>query len=317
SGVYLGWTVYNSAGTKVTSGSCGYYSLGTLPADSYTLVFTAGGASGTYNINIEQPQSFAVTLPLAITTNAVNGVTTQGAGDFEDAASRDIYTFSVPSGGESLLMDVSACPSSGVYLGWTLYNSAGTKVMTGSCGYYSLGTLAADTYTLVFSSGGAAGPYTVNIEPPQSFAASLPLVVAASTINGATATGAGTFETKASQDIYSFTVPTGGESLRMNVSSCPSSGIYLGWTLYNSSGAKVTSGSCSYYSLGTLAAGAYTLVFSAGGASGTYAINIEPPQTFTATLPLTLTPNTINGSTATGAGTFETKASQDIYSFTV
>jgi hypothetical protein len=317
SGIYLGWVLYNSSGTRVTSGSCSYYALGTLAAGAYTLVFSAGGASGTYNVNIESPQTFSATLPLTLTPNSINGVATTGAGNFEDVASQDIYSFTVPTGGEALVMDAYSCPSSGIYLEWTLYNSSGTRVTGGSCSYYTLGTLAAGAYTLVFSAEGMAGPYSVTLEQPQTFTATTPLAVTANTVNGAAATGAGNFEDKASQDIYAFTVPTGGQALNLDVFACPSSGIYLEWMLYNSAGTRVTSGSCSYYTLGTLAAGAYTLDVDAEGMSGSYSLNMEAPQSFSVTTPLSVTAGTVNATATTGAGRFETAASQDIYAFTV
>ena len=62
---------------------------------------------------------------------------------------------------------------------------------------------------------GLAGPYTLNLFAPQTFSVTTPLTVGSGTVNGAAVAGAGTFETTASQDIYTFAVPTGGQTLNL------------------------------------------------------------------------------------------------------
>ena len=317
----LGWKLINSAGTTVTSGSCSYYNLGTLAAGDYKLVVSAGGLTGTYAVNLEMPQTFPVTTPLAAANGTVGGSAVAGAGNFETVASQDIYTFTVPSGGQVLNLNVAACPTANYStpLAWKVLDSAGVTVKSGACSYYSLGTLAAGDYKLVVSAAGMAGPYTLNLEPAQKFAVTTPLAVSANTVNGTTVSGAGKFETTVSQDIYTFTVPSGGQELNLNVGTCPTANYStpLGWKLINSAGTTVKSGGCSYYNLGTLAAGDYQLVVSAAGMAGTYVLNVELPQTFAVTIPLSANNGTLNGAAVAGAGAFETVASQDIYTFTV
>ncbi|HEY3871923.1 MAG TPA: VWD domain-containing protein [Actinocrinis sp.] len=318
----LEWFLDNSSGSEVDSGYCGYSSLGTVAAGSYVLKFEAEGVAGTYAFNLDVAQSFAVTVPLKVTGNSVNGTTTTGAGDFEDGASQDIYTFTVPSGGQTLSVDVSSCPkdSNGLTdLNWYLDTGSGSEVDSGYCGYSSLGTVAAGSYVLKFEAEGVAGTYAFNLDVAQSFAVTVPLKVTGNTVNGTATTGAGDFEDTASEDIYTFTVPSGGQTLNIDVGSCPTSGGIddLEWRLYNSSNSEVDSGYCGYFGLGALAAGSYALRFYAYGLAGTYTINLEAPQTFTVTTPLTVSANTVNGTATTGAGDFEDAASQDIYTFTV
>jgi hypothetical protein len=317
----LTWKLLNGAGTTIASGYCNFYPLGTIAAGDYRLVVNAGGLAGTYALNLEAPQTFAATTPLVVTANAVNGATATGAGRFETAASQDIYTFTVPAGGQALNLSVAACPTANYAtpLNWKLLDAAGTTVTSGYCNFYPLGTIAAGDYRLVVNASGLAGTYAVNLEAPQSFPATIPLAVGADTVNGATATGAGRFETAASQDIYTFTVPAGGQILNLNVAACPTANYAtpLSWKLLNGTGATVANGYCNAASLGTVPAGDYRLVLSAGGLAGTYTVAMVPSQSFAATLPLAVTANTVNGTAAAGAGTFETSASQDIYTFTV
>src|SRR5581483_8820880 len=96
-------------------------------------------------------QSFAVTVPLAVTGNTVNGTATTGAGNLETSASQDVYTFTLPAGGSALNINTAACPTSSYVtdLSWKLVNGSGTTVASGYCSWYSLGTLAADSYRLI------------------------------------------------------------------------------------------------------------------------------------------------------------------------
>ena len=315
------WRLTTTAGASVANGNCGFYSLGTVAAGDYQLTVDAGGVSGTYTLDLVPSQAFAVTLPLAVTAGTVNGTATSGAGNFENVASQDVYTFTVPSGGQSLSLNLGACPvvNNRMPASWTLLNSAGTKVASGVCTFYNLGTLVGDTYQLVLNAGGGAGTYTVNVEASQYFPVTMPLTVTGNKVNGTATPGAGTFETSASQDVYTFTVPSGGQTLNLYLGSCPTvkSSTPASWKLLTSSGTTVASGFCNYYNLGNLAAGSYQLVLNAAGIAGPYALTVEAAQTFAAALPLAVTADTVNGKATTGAGRFETVASQDVYTFTV
>jgi hypothetical protein len=137
--------------------------------------------------------------------------------------------------------------------------------------------LAAGDYRLVLNAGGLAGTYTLNLETPQTFAATVPLSAGNGTLNGAPAAGAGRFETVASQDIYTLTVPASGSARTLVTSNCPTANFStpLGWKLLDGTGATVKSGGCGSYSLGTVAAGSYRLVVSANGMAGPYAVTLQ------------------------------------------
>ncbi|MGW2836946.1 VWD domain-containing protein [Streptomyces sp. NPDC001493] len=318
------WTLRTSAGRTAASGICDDAALGLVAAGEYTLTVRGPGVVGSYALDLEAPQSFATTVPLSVTENTLNGTGTVGAGVFEDGASQDSYTFTVPAGGLPLALSLRSCPVSNTYSSgtWTLRDAATQSVVGsgyGGCSYGDFGTLAAGSYQLDVAANGTAGPYTLDLLSPQSFATALPLTARANTLNGASVPGAGAFETGASQDIYTFTVPDDGRVLNLGVSACPTASYStpLHWKLLSAAtGTVLANGGCSYTNLDPLAAGAYRLVVSAGGLAGGYTLNLEAPQSFTAAFPLAVSPDRLNAETATGAGRFETAASQDVYALT-
>ncbi|WP_041540316.1 VWD domain-containing protein [Catenulispora acidiphila] len=320
----ISWTLATAAGHTTASGVCLDRDLGLVAAGQYTLTVRGPGLVGPYTVNMEAPQSFTATLPLAVTANTLNGTATTGAGVFEDGASQDMYSFTVPTGGKQLAVSLRSCPASDNYSPgtWKLLDAATQTVVHsgyGGCSYADFGTLPAGSYTLLVAANGTPGPYTLDLLSPQSFTATLPLTTTANTINGTATPGASDFETGASQDTYTFTVPTDGQFLDLDITACPTAGYStpLRWKLINTAtGASAANGNCSYSSLGPLAAGGYQLLVSAGGVAGGYALNLEAPQSFAATFPLAVSPNVVNGAAATGAGRFETVASQDMYTLT-
>src|SRR6201999_4078271 len=84
----------------------------------------------------------------------------------------------------------------------------------------------------------------VTLVPAQTFSTALPPAVSGGTINGTAVAGAGTLENTGSVDVYSFTVPAGGQRLNVNVDGCPASSMagYVSWTLMTSAGRTVDSG---------------------------------------------------------------------------
>jgi hypothetical protein len=136
--------------------------------------------------------------------------------------------------------------------------------------------------------------------------------------NGVPAAGAGNLETAASQDHYRFTL-TAGQSVLVNVLSCPDT-FYLAWALVSeTTGATVSSASlCTPQEVDNLAAGNYRLQVSPDSRhAGTYAMQVllvPPPQVFSVSLASPV--NISNGVPAAGAGNLETVASQDRYKFT-
>ncbi|NUP53854.1 MAG: VWD domain-containing protein [Catenulispora sp.] len=318
------WKLTTSAGRTAASGYCDARSLGLVAAGQYTLTVRGPGVVGSYTLNLEAPQTFAAAVPLSVTANTLNGAATTGAGVFEDGASQDVYSFTVPAGGQQLALSLRSCPSSDNYSpgSWTLVDAATQSVVHsgyGGCSYADWGTLPAGSYNLIVSANGTPGSYTLDVLAPQTFAVTLPLVATANTVNGVSVAGAGTFESGASQDVYTFTAPAGGQTLNLAMSACPTQSYStpLRWKLVSTAtGATTATGGCSYANLGTLAAGGYQLVVSAGGVAGGYALNLEAPQVFASTFPLAVSPGVVNGAAATGAGRFETTASQDVYTLT-
>jgi hypothetical protein len=88
--------------------------------------------------------------------------------------------------------------------------------------------------------------------------------------------GAGTLETKASRDLYTFTVPAGGQSLYLDIQNCP---YYGEWNLTSDgTGAQIDTGQCSYgdKQINNLPAGNYTLDFhGTREALGTYSFEVR------------------------------------------
>ncbi|NEA60455.1 hypothetical protein G3I60_41415 [Streptomyces sp. SID13666] len=275
-------------------------------------------------VSLVPAQTFSAALPLSVSSGTVNGTAVAGAGTLENTGSADVYSFTVPTGGERLNLNLGSCPAAGQSAGvrWTLQTSAGRTAASGYCDAAGLGLLAAGQYTLTVRGPGVVGSYSLNLEAPQSFAATVPLSVTANTLNGTATTGAGMFEDGASQDVYAFSVPAGGLPLALSMRSCPVSDNYSpsAWTLRDAATQSVVRsgyGGCSYADFGTLPAGSYQLSVVANGAPGPYTLDLLSPQSFAATLPLSTSANTMNGVSVPGASTFETGASQDVYTFTV
>jgi hypothetical protein len=156
------------------------------------------------------------------------------------------------------------------------------------------------------------------VQPSQVFNTALPLTVTNGTVNGSAAAGAGNLETKASEDMYRFTVPAGGLALSAGPGSCPTVGP--DWQIVNEASGERLAGDtgCRFTSLGTVPAGSYRLIVRPySGDTGTYTFAVQPPQVFTTTLPLSVSNGTINGAAAAGAGNLESRAAQDVYRFTV
>jgi hypothetical protein len=147
---YLQWTLKNTTtGTTAGSGYCfaGNKELDNLPAGAYVLEWTGtNNASGPYAFQLMPVtvDAFDVTLPVSVS----NGVPGAGAGNLETVGAHDQYRFTVPAGGQSVLLHLNTCPS---YLQWTLKNT--TTGTTAASGYgfggdKQLNSLPAGAYVL-------------------------------------------------------------------------------------------------------------------------------------------------------------------------
>ena len=169
---------------------------------------------------------------------------------------------------------------------------------------------------------GVVGPYTVNMEAPQSFTATLPLAVTANTLNGTATTGAGCSRTARRRTCTPSPSRPAASSSRSSLRSCPASDNYSPgtWKLLDAATQTMVHSGYERVLLRGLRDAASQLLHAARRGqrhAGPYTLDLLSPQSFTATLPLTTTANTVNGTTTPGASDFETGASQDTYTFTV
>ncbi|MDQ1294879.1 MAG: hypothetical protein QG608_2764, partial [Actinomycetota bacterium] len=91
----------------------------------------------------------------------------------------------------------------------------------------------------------------ISLVVPQNFTIGTTAMVS----DGVPAAGAGRIETRASHDIYSFTVPAGASEY-LDLRTCPRG---LAYTVYTAAKAKIRSGTCTGAELTDLAAGTYTI----------------------------------------------------------
>ena len=295
--IYVGWSgspnnsglanwqiVNDTTGAQITSSI--YASdkqVDNLPAGTYRLeVSPFTGQTGPYGLQVfpvPAPQTFAVG---AASFTVTNGAPAAGAGNLETKASKDIYTFTVPAGGQSIYVGWSGSPNNSGLANWQIVNDTTGARITSSI-YASdkqVDNLPAGTYRLEVSPfTGQTGPYGLQVFPvpaPQTFA-----VGAASftVTNGAPAAGAGNLETKASKDIYTFTVPAGGQSIYVGWSGSPNNSGLANWQIVNdTTGAQITSSIyASDKQVDNLPAGTYRLEVSPfTGQTGPYAFQVRP-----------------------------------------
>jgi hypothetical protein len=270
------WSLVDEAtGRPVTTGLCGGYRTGALPAGDYRLDVDQGTPrhAGSYVLDafaVPPPDTFDVTLPLTVADGTVNGTAATGAGRLETKASADAYRITVPTGGQVLSVEPSACPAT-AYLQWEFVDAAGRRLADGLCSFTSAGLVPAGTYRLLVTPlDGRTGTYRLSVRAAEAFTATLPLTVSDGVVNGTPAAGAGRLEAAGAQDVYRFTVPAGMESLAVGRVACPGGG-YLWWELTEeTTGRQVRQGGCSLTEVRVTAGTTYQLAVSplAGGSSG-------------------------------------------------
>jgi uncharacterized protein YdeI (BOF family) len=152
----------------------------------------------------------------------------------------------------------------------------------------------------------------LSVVPPQVFDVGLP----ASVSDGVPAAGAGNLETRASEDVYAFSI-TSKQTLRVELWNCART---LTWKLVQTgSGATVKTGyGCSGNTVPDLPAGSYQLKVTSPDHAvtygGTYKLDVyekPQPQAFDVTPPASIS----DGVPAAGAGKLESQVSEDHYSF--
>jgi len=284
---YQQWKLLDHGGTVAASGSCNADQVfNELSEGEYRLEISASsGKTGTYSFDLfelPEPQSFELDPLVGAPAAVSNGVPSPGAGNLETTASRDKYTFTVPTGGASMLLDNKSCiGTTGIaYSKWKLVGPPGTTTVTGSCSSdKQFNDLSAGDYTLEFTTTQTGGTYSFDlyvIDPPQIF----DVMLSASKLavsDGIPSTGAGNLETRFSADQYRFTISGGSQDIRLDNKSCISAPgyTYQAWKLIDSTGAVVFSGSCNTDKTFFGLTGDYTLsVTASSGRTGTYAFDL-------------------------------------------
>ncbi|WP_188110727.1 hypothetical protein, partial [Aeromicrobium ginsengisoli] len=242
--------------------------------------------------------------------------------------SKDVYRFTVPAGGQSVVLNNKTCVSQPgfTYQQWKLLNSQDQTVRSGSCNTDPVfDDLPAGDYRLeVTADSGKTGTYTFDlftVPDPQTFTVSTAVGSPAAVSNGVPSAGAGNLETIASKDRYKFTVPSGGQTIFLDNKTCVSQPgmAYSNWKLTGPGALSITGNCSSDKQFDNLPAGEYQLEFTTTQIGGTYSFDlfvVDPPQYFDATV--TSTPFAVsNGVPGSGAGNLETKFSKDVYRFTV
>lgn len=233
----------------------------------------------TTSVQIVPPQTFAVD-PTAGPVTVALDQPAPGAGNLETKVSADAYTFTVPAGGQSYYLDMQSCLGSW-YGRWTLLDGTGTEQTAGQCadGDRRL-DLTAGTYTLRFAStaevSGSYGFQLFAVPDPQVF--DVPLPGPDRLAPGTVGEGAGTLETKASEDVYRFSLPAGDRGITLHPVSCPGTSWNpkLAWSITDAAGATAATGSC--------AQGDQTVPLP----GGTYQLHIRPENETTGSYELQL-----------------------------
>jgi YD repeat-containing protein len=282
------FTIYNSAGTQVTSTSTATgttINLPNLAADTYTvLVNTASAATGSMQLLLQQGTTGSVP-----TDGTANTYATSQPG-------QTAYLTFQGTAGQTLNLAVTnlvMTPSSPSSVQFQIIRPDGNNFLFPSC---SVGPNGCQ-FTLFRLP--LSGTYTMNVVPgqAQTFSATLTLTPVVST-------------TLTSGTSYNLTLPgtgegatlnftaTAGQTMVLNISGVTSSPAGLPYviTVYNSAGGQVTSTSTSSgttINLPNLPADTYTvLVSTASAATGSMQVLVQ--QGIAATVPVDGNPHSFN-----------------------
>ncbi len=302
--------------------SCSSARYSGLTDGPFRLEVISNGAAGAYHASVfVQPdaESFDYSLGHKVEPGKIGGVDVVGAGKLETSASKDVYTFTVPEGGQSVVFDADQY-SWPLYYGSKLVQVSDGKNWGTINGHHAFDLPAGD-YRIEVERPGEGGTYwfTSFLKPgTQSFGYEVGQKVESGKIGGVAVEGAGNLETSASKDVYSLTVPEGGQTVVFDADqySWP---LYYGSKLVQVSDGK-NWGTINGHHEWALPAGDYRIEVERPGEGGTYWFTsfLKPAvQEFSLSLGQKVEPGKIGGVDVVGAGNLETSASKDVYTFTV
>jgi len=313
------WQVMDSAGTVIFDKSSLSDDPGTYQLElggTYTMMISApqNDDPGTYQFQLLQvPQ--ADEFSIAIGDVVSNGLPASGAGNIEQPAAVDLYTFSATAG-QLLYFDLQAGANSNWR--WQLTDSSGALIFnrrfSDDPGAYTLSLGGTYTMRIGNEQSDNTGTYQFqlfNVPPPQEFSIAIGDIVS----DGDPAPGAAHIEKPAALDAYTFEA-SAGQLVYFDLQA----GFNQNWRwqLADSTGRVIFNQSFpadpGAYKLQL--GGTYTMIIGNLNSddTGAYQFQLLPapePDLFGIALGDVVS----NGVPAAGAGNLEAPAAQDIYTF--
>lgn len=306
--------------------------LKTLPETGAYQITVYGVADATSDYAFHIYPVVVQSIPISINQTITNGIPSAGAGNIENPAAQDHYTFHATAG-QSLYFDELTgfgCVSG---LRWKLEDPANKVIFDqvfaavdqcGSGGDAGVRVMpATGTYLLtVYGVTDFVGPYAFRIDVIQ--VQNFDIAVDQPVSTGVPSVGAGSIESPGNQDIYHFS-GTKGQKLYFDEQTGLGCSSGLRWRLEDPTKKVVFDevfaaldqcGSGGDAGLRTLSAsGLYTItVYGVADTVSDYAFEIFSVQA--QSFPLAIGDQVTNGIPALGAGNIETPGATDVYTFT-
>jgi len=265
--------------------SCNNASIPGLADGDYEWVtYTNGNKFGAYSFMLFTPTDLTHTTAADLTLTVGDPrAPAGGVGNLETIQSTDRYTFSVEPEDEGFMVGTIDCPDGNTH--WAVYDDNDIELATGNCIDLDLSAAGPGDYRLdvtsdnTSSSDQGIGPYSFQIWATpldaEVFPTSLDLNVSPGHVNSDPVPGAGTLETKASVDEYTFNVPDDATELDVTAATCSRDGA-LKWTLRDTNDITIADGSCESGHVNVIATeGDYTLSVTAIGRPVSYDLTVS------------------------------------------